>query len=118
METHLLSLQVRISVRSSSCHSDTLVLEVISNQPHRGSGPPASQGHRQLVQEVVRLAESAQQTAAPTHKLSRQERDFLQSRTPNLYSILEEIRELALMDLDALAQASEQTVLTVPDPLP
>ncbi|XP_023807012.1 DIS3-like exonuclease 1 isoform X4 [Oryzias latipes] len=111
-------ITVRISVRSSSCHSDTLVLEVISNQPHRGSGPPASQGHRQLVQEVVRLAESAQQTAAPTHKLSRQERDFLQSRTPNLYSILEEIRELALMDLDALSQASEQTVLTVPDPLP
>uniref|UniRef100_H2MVY5 DIS3-like exonuclease 1 n=1 Tax=Oryzias latipes TaxID=8090 RepID=H2MVY5_ORYLA len=97
-------ITVRISVRSSSCHSDTLVLEVISNQPHRGSGPPASQGHRQLVQEVVRLAESAQQTAAPTHKLSRQERDFLQSRTPNLYSILEEIRELALMDLDALSQ--------------
>uniref|UniRef100_A0A3B3I0D0 DIS3-like exonuclease 1 n=1 Tax=Oryzias latipes TaxID=8090 RepID=A0A3B3I0D0_ORYLA len=46
-------ITVRISVRSSSCHSDTLVLEVISNQPHRGSGPPASQGHRQLVQEVV-----------------------------------------------------------------
>uniref|UniRef100_A0A3P9LZ64 DIS3-like exonuclease 1 n=1 Tax=Oryzias latipes TaxID=8090 RepID=A0A3P9LZ64_ORYLA len=113
-------ITVRISVRSSSCHSDTLVLEVISNQPHRGSGPPppASQGHQQLVQEVVRLAESAQQTAAPMHKLSRQERDFLQSRTPNLYSILEEIRELALMDLEALAQASEQTVLTVPDPLP
>uniref|UniRef100_A0A3B3DPL0 DIS3-like exonuclease 1 n=1 Tax=Oryzias melastigma TaxID=30732 RepID=A0A3B3DPL0_ORYME len=102
-------ITVRISVHSSNCHSDALVLEVVSNQPHRGSEPqrPASQGHRQLVQEVVRLAESAQQQAAHAPKLSREERDFLQSKTPNLYSILEEIRELALMDPEAVPRLTD-----------
>uniref|UniRef100_A0A3Q2CZW2 DIS3-like exonuclease 1 n=1 Tax=Cyprinodon variegatus TaxID=28743 RepID=A0A3Q2CZW2_CYPVA len=92
-------ITVRISVLPSNCHADTLKLEVISNKPHRSSAPqrPDSQGRSQLVQEVVRLAEEAQEKAAQRPKLSKWEREFQQSRAPNLYSILEEIRELALM---------------------
>ncbi|MED6257595.1 DIS3 mitotic control [Ataeniobius toweri] len=95
-------ITVRISVLSTNCHADTLNLEVISNKPHRSAAPqlPSSQGRSQLVQEVVRLAEEAQEKAVQRPKLPREEREFQQSKAPNLYSILEEIRELALMDLE------------------
>uniref|UniRef100_A0A3Q2Q5J1 DIS3-like exonuclease 1 n=1 Tax=Fundulus heteroclitus TaxID=8078 RepID=A0A3Q2Q5J1_FUNHE len=106
-------ITVRISVLSTNCHADTLNLEVISNKPHCGPAPPkpGSQGRSQLVQEVVRLAEEAQEKAAQHRpKLSREEREYRQSRTPNLYSILEEIRELALMDPDAAARVCAASV--------
>ncbi|KAM4744521.1 DIS3-like exonuclease 1 [Anableps anableps] len=100
-------ITVRISVLSTNCHADTLNLEVVSNKQHRGPAPqrPGSQGRSRLVQEVVRLAEEAQEKAAQKPRLSREEREFRQSKAPNLYSILEEIRELALMDLEAASRA-------------
>ncbi|XP_028297903.1 DIS3-like exonuclease 1 [Gouania willdenowi] len=92
---------VRVSVKSSPSHSDTLNLELISNKPHGGGAAPAmnTQGQRQLVQEVVRQAEEAQEKAARQPRLSKEEREFRQSKTPNLYSLLEEVRELALREL-------------------
>ncbi|XP_026234124.1 DIS3-like exonuclease 1 isoform X1 [Anabas testudineus] len=103
-------ITVRISVHSSRHHADSLHLDVISNKPHHSaeSQQPRSQGHRQLVQEVVRQAEEAhqqaQEKAAQRPKLSKEEREFCQSKTPNLYSLLEEVRELALMDLQTVPQ--------------
>lgn len=80
---------------------------MINNKMHRSSGPQQqqAQGRNQLVQEVVRLAEEAsqqaQEKARRQAKLSTEERAFSQSKSPNLYSLLEEVRELALMDLEA-----------------
>ncbi|XP_042370587.1 DIS3-like exonuclease 1 [Plectropomus leopardus] len=108
-------ITVRISVRSTHCHADTLNLEVIGNKPHLGAEPqrPHSQGRSQLVQEVVRLAEEASQqaqdAAARRPKLSREEREFCQSKTPNLYSLLEEVRELALLDAELTARLCATT---------
>ncbi|XP_028257661.1 DIS3-like exonuclease 1 [Parambassis ranga] len=105
-------ITVRISVLSTSCHADSLNLEVVSNEPHRGAQPeqPRPQGRNQLVQEVVRLAEEAQEKAAQQlPKLSREEREFRQSKTPNLYSLLEEVRELALMDTEQVTQVCATT---------
>lgn len=108
-------ITVRISVRSTHCHADSLNLEVISNKPHLSTEPqqPRSQGRSQLVQEVVRLAEEAsqqaQEKAARQPKLSREEREFCQSRSPNLYSLLEEVRELALLDLEVMARLCATT---------
>ncbi|XP_023188366.1 DIS3-like exonuclease 1 isoform X1 [Xiphophorus maculatus] len=104
-------ITVRISVLSTNCHADTLTLQVISNQPHLGAAPqrPGSPRRSQLVQEVVRLAGEAQEKAARRPELSKEEREFRQSRTPNLYSLLEEIRELALMDPDAAARPGTVT---------
>lgn len=105
------SPQVRISVHSKPYHADSLNLEVISNKPHHlNTKPqhPRTQGRSKLVQEVVRLAEEAyqqaQEKAARRPKLSKEEREFCQSKTPNLYSLLEEVRELALMDLEMVPQ--------------
>ncbi|XP_031697400.1 DIS3-like exonuclease 1 [Anarrhichthys ocellatus] len=109
-------ITVRISVRSLHCHADALNLEVVSNEPHRGTAEPqrpSSQGRSRLVQEVVRLAEEAtqqaQEKAARQPKLSREEREFSQSKTPNLYSLLEEVRELALLDPEAASRVTATT---------
>lgn len=107
------SPQVRISVHSTSCHADSVKLEVVGNKPHYSAEPqqPHPQGRSQLVQEVVRLAEEANQQAlekkARRPKLSREEREFSQSKTPNLYSLLEEVRELALLDREPAAQNAD-----------
>uniref|UniRef100_A0A8C7K3L0 DIS3-like exonuclease 1 n=1 Tax=Oncorhynchus kisutch TaxID=8019 RepID=A0A8C7K3L0_ONCKI len=100
-------ITVRISVQPSRCHSDTIRLEVVSNRPHQApetqvqtSQPQGARGRSQLVQEVVRQAEEASQQAEEKRgrasKLSTEEREFRQSKCPNLYSLLEEVRELAL----------------------
>ncbi|KAM6943023.1 DIS3-like exonuclease 1 [Xenentodon cancila] len=104
-------ITVCISVHSTNCHADTLNLEVICNKPYHSAAPQQtlSQGRSHLVQEVVRLAEEAQHVAQQT-KLSREEREFQQSKAPNLYSLLEEVRELALMDQDTMLQACAPTV--------
>uniref|UniRef100_A0A674AUG9 DIS3-like exonuclease 1 n=1 Tax=Salmo trutta TaxID=8032 RepID=A0A674AUG9_SALTR len=103
-------ITVRISVQPSRCHSDTIRLEVVSNRPHQAPEsqaqtpqPQGARGRSQLVQEVVRQAEEASQQAEEKRgrapKLSKEEREFRQSKCPNLYSLLEEVRELALLDL-------------------
>ncbi|KAG7468253.1 hypothetical protein MATL_G00140980 [Megalops atlanticus] len=98
-------ITVRISVQSSRCHADRLCLEVISSLRHEAAEPgsqKAGQGRAELVQEVVRWAEEASQREAEGRagapKLSREEREFRQSKKPNLYTILQEIQELALSD--------------------
>ncbi|KAM9423972.1 DIS3-like exonuclease 1 isoform 1-T7 [Salvelinus alpinus] len=107
-------ITVRISVQPSRCHSDTIRLEVVSNRPHQAPEtqaqtpqPQGARGRSQLVQDVVRQAEEASQQAEEKRgrasKLSKEEREFRQSKCPNLYSLLEEVRELALLDLAACA---------------
>lgn len=90
----------------SRCHADSVHLELISNKSHeavRSKSQPAGRGQSELVQEVVRREEEAslqaEEQKARKPKLSRVEREFRQSKTPNLYSVLQEISELALLDL-------------------
>ncbi|XP_064191621.1 DIS3-like exonuclease 1 [Anguilla rostrata] len=110
-------ITVRISVQSSRCHADRLWLEVVSSRPHQapakqseGAEQGAGHGRAELVQEVVRWAEEESQkqaegrAAAP--KLSREEREFRQTRTPNLYTLLQEIQELALVDVSSCENAT------------
>uniref|UniRef100_A0A8C2ZDL7 DIS3-like exonuclease 1 n=1 Tax=Cyclopterus lumpus TaxID=8103 RepID=A0A8C2ZDL7_CYCLU len=114
-------ITVRISVRSTHCHADALVLDLVVNGPHRRAAepsapPPRSQGRSsQLVREVVRQAEEASQQAqekeARRPELSREEREFSQTKTPNLYSLLEEVRELALLDPDGVSQNKHLFIL-------
>ena len=97
--------QVRISVQASRCHSDSLHMEVVSNKPHQPSQPqqPSQpKGRSQLVQEVLLQAEAsqrAQDERSQGPQLSREEREFCQTARPSLYSVLEEVRELALQAL-------------------
>ncbi|XP_076854118.1 DIS3-like exonuclease 1 [Brachyhypopomus gauderio] len=110
---------VRISVESSRSHANSLGLELISNRPHASARPesrPAGRGHSELVQEVVRREEASQQAMEEKRrpKLSREEREFRQSKRPNLYSLLQDISELALLDLSAshVPGSESQTCIT------
>ncbi|XP_077418863.1 DIS3-like exonuclease 1 isoform X2 [Vanacampus margaritifer] len=107
-------ITVRISVQLSRCHADGVNLELVGNRPHQSATlhqlhQPRSHGRSQLVQEVVRLAEEASQQARGKAnrrpKLSKEEQEFCQSKNPNLYLVLEEIRELSLMDLECATTA-------------
>ncbi|XP_062845644.1 DIS3-like exonuclease 1 [Trichomycterus rosablanca] len=96
---------VRISVQPSRCHPDNLHLELISDRPHHTDlteSRPIGRAQSELVQEVVRKEEAtlqAEEAKTRKPKLSREEREFRQSKGPNLYSLLQEISELALLDL-------------------
>lgn len=98
------TLQVRISVETSRCHSDNLHLELISNKPHQSTVAESRTSGRvqcELIEEVVRREEAslhAEEEKMRRPKLNKEEREFRQSKGPNLYSILQEISELALFD--------------------
>lgn len=91
-------------METSRCHSDNLHLELISNKPHQSTvAEPRTSGRVQseLIEEVVRREEAslqAEEEKTKRPRLSKEEREFRQSKGPNLYSILQEISELALFD--------------------
>ncbi|XP_036161379.1 DIS3-like exonuclease 1 isoform X4 [Myotis myotis] len=96
---------VRISVQASRCHSDTIRLEIMSNKPYMI--PDSELLHQSslllksdLVKEVTRSVEEAQ--LAQEVKVNIIQEDFqkyCQTKGRSLYMLLEEIRDLALLDV-------------------
>ncbi|KAJ7420904.1 hypothetical protein WISP_45979 [Willisornis vidua] len=100
--------RVRILVQSSRCHADTIRLEILRNRPHRGadtaaalrSCPTARADMGRAVSEGTGQAQRAQERG--TGELLQEEyQEFCQTKGPSLYQLLEEIRELALLDVSA-----------------
>ncbi|XP_063026060.1 DIS3-like exonuclease 1 isoform X2 [Melospiza melodia melodia] len=99
-------ITVRILVQSSRCHAETIKLEIISNTPHHTADTEAAQRSlhglkSELVKEVSQSAEEAQraQDRARLEVMDEESRQFCQTKGPSLYQLLEEIRELALLDV-------------------
>ncbi|XP_071424304.1 DIS3-like exonuclease 1 [Pithys albifrons albifrons] len=101
-------ITVRILVQSSRCHADTIRLEILRNRPHRGadtaaalrSCPAARADVGRAVSEGAGQAQRAQERG--TGELLQEEyQEFCQTKGPSLYQLLEEIRELALLDVSA-----------------
>ncbi|XP_026979182.1 DIS3-like exonuclease 1 isoform X5 [Sagmatias obliquidens] len=96
---------VRISVQASRCHSDTVRLEIISNKPYMMPDTELFQQSSlllksDLVKEVTRSMEEAQ--LAQEVKVNVIEKDYqkyCQTKGRSLYTLLEEIRDLALLDV-------------------
>uniref|UniRef100_A0A8D1S9T9 DIS3-like exonuclease 1 n=1 Tax=Sus scrofa TaxID=9823 RepID=A0A8D1S9T9_PIG len=98
-------ITVRISVQASRCHADTIRLEIISNKPYMI--PDTELFHQSalllksdLVKEVTRSVEEAQ--LAQEVKVNVIEEDYqkyCQTKGRSLYTLLEEIRDLALLDV-------------------
>ncbi|XP_007127910.1 DIS3-like exonuclease 1 isoform X3 [Physeter macrocephalus] len=96
---------VRISVQASRCHSDTIRLEIISNKPYMMPDTELFQQSSlllksDLVKEVTRSVEEAQ--LAQEVKVNVIEKDYqkyCQTKGSSLYTLLEEIRDLALLDV-------------------
>lgn len=99
-------ITVRILVQTSRCHADTIRLEIIRNAPHLTADTEAAQKsfhvvRSDLVKEVSQSAEEAQraQERARLEVMDEESREFCQTKGPSLYQLLEEIRELALLDV-------------------
>ncbi|XP_030044699.1 DIS3-like exonuclease 1 [Microcaecilia unicolor] len=99
---------VRISVQFSRCHADRIHLEIIRNQPYQA--PTAELWEQSssllktdLVKEVTRSAEEAQlaQEEAAVKGVREELQEYCQSQGQSLYQLLEEVRNLALLDVSA-----------------
>uniref|UniRef100_A0A250Y6Q7 DIS3-like exonuclease 1 n=1 Tax=Castor canadensis TaxID=51338 RepID=A0A250Y6Q7_CASCN len=96
---------VRISVQALRCHSDTIRLEIISNKPYMT--PNTELSHQsslllksELVKEVTRSVEEAQLAQEVKVKVNEEEyQEYRQTKGRSLYTLLEEIRDLALLDV-------------------
>ncbi|XP_053810666.1 DIS3-like exonuclease 1 isoform X3 [Vidua chalybeata] len=99
-------ITVRILVQTSRCHAETIKLEIIRNAPHHTADAEAAPRSlhvvkSDLVKEVSQSAEEAQraQERARVEVMDEESREFCQTKGPSLYQLLEEIRELALLDV-------------------
>ncbi|XP_072818303.1 DIS3-like exonuclease 1 isoform X1 [Vicugna pacos] len=96
---------VRISVQASRCHSDTIRLEIISNEPYvMPDTELCQQGSlllkSDLVKEVTRSVEEAQLAQEVTVDVIEEDcQKYCQTKGRSLYTLLEEIRDLALLDV-------------------
>ncbi|XP_021092693.1 DIS3-like exonuclease 1 isoform X3 [Heterocephalus glaber] len=96
---------VRISVQASRCHADTIGLEIISSKPYRVQSSELSHLSplvlkSELVRDVTRCAEEAQLAQEGQVDGIREEyQEYRQTKGRSLYVLLEEIRDLALLDV-------------------
>ncbi|KAM9585745.1 DIS3-like exonuclease 1 isoform 1-T1 [Trichechus inunguis] len=96
---------VRISVQTSRCHSDTIRLEIISNKPYMI--PNTELSHQsplllksELVKEVTKSVEEAQLAQdVKVNTIQEEYQEYCQTNGRSLYMLLEEIRDLALLDV-------------------
>ncbi|XP_063494962.1 DIS3-like exonuclease 1 isoform X17 [Symphalangus syndactylus] len=96
---------VRISIQASRCHSDTIRLEIISNKPYKI--PNTELIHQsspllksELVKEVTKSVEEAQLAQEVKVNIIQEEyQEYCQTKGTSLYTLLEEIRDLALLDV-------------------
>ncbi|KAM6245727.1 DIS3-like exonuclease 1 isoform 3-T3 [Spheniscus humboldti] len=102
-------ITVKILVQTSRCHADTIKLEIIRNAPYRISDTEVSQKNfhvvkSDLVKEVSQSAEEAQraqQKARVVEVIDEDYQEYCQTKGASLYQLLEEIRDLALLDVSA-----------------
>ncbi|XP_059809058.1 DIS3-like exonuclease 1 [Hypanus sabinus] len=99
-------ITVRISEFSSRSHPDSIKLDIISNRPCKLSStePMPETSHTtktDLVRDVIRSAEEAQlvQEHARRTVIRDEDKKYCQTQGNSLYSLLEEIKEMALLDL-------------------
>lgn len=95
-------------MQTSRCHADTIKLEIIRNAPYWISDTEVSQKNfhvvkSDLVEEVSQSAEAAQraQQKARVEVIDEDYQEYCQTKGASLYQLLEEIRDLALLDVSA-----------------
>ncbi|XP_054692516.1 DIS3-like exonuclease 1 isoform X1 [Grus americana] len=101
-------ITVKILVQTSRCHADTIKLEITRNAPYQTSDTEVSQKNfhvvkSDLVKQVSQSAEAAQraQEKARVDVIDEDYQEYCQTKGASLYQLLEEIRDLALLDVSA-----------------
>ncbi|XP_063170414.1 DIS3-like exonuclease 1 [Candoia aspera] len=99
---------VRISVQTSRCHTDRIQLQITSCKPYESSGTELSRSSHMsrtdLVREVTKTAEEsqlAQDLAKANQAKEGYDEEFRQTPRTSLYHLLEEIKDLSLLDVSA-----------------
>ncbi|XP_053128175.1 DIS3-like exonuclease 1 isoform X2 [Hemicordylus capensis] len=98
---------VKISVQSSRYHTDTIQLQITSCKPYKTSELEVAQSSQisktDLVKEVTKTVEDAQlaQDKAKTKTIDKAYEEYRQTKGASLYHLLEEIKDLALLDISA-----------------
>ncbi|XP_040270225.1 DIS3-like exonuclease 1 isoform X1 [Bufo bufo] len=98
---------VRIRIQTSRFHTDNIRLEIVSNKPHvsqeeQPSVASANHAKNDLVREVTRTAIEAQlakEEEAAENRAGRKHQEYQQTQGRSLYTLLQEIHELALLDV-------------------
>uniref|UniRef100_A0A8C5MFD5 DIS3-like exonuclease 1 n=1 Tax=Leptobrachium leishanense TaxID=445787 RepID=A0A8C5MFD5_9ANUR len=97
---------VRIRIQASRVHSDIIRLEITSNKPHADPATVSPSPHNQLVKED--LVKEVTQTVmegqladekAEAQKLNEHDQEYRQTQGHSLYMMLEEVKDLALLDV-------------------
>lgn len=95
-------------MQTSRCHADTIKLEIIRNAPYQAPATEVSQKNfhvvkSELVKAVSQSAEAAQraQENSRAEVMAEDYQEYCQSKGRSLYQLLEEIKELALLDVSA-----------------
>ncbi|NWS39075.1 DI3L1 exonuclease, partial [Probosciger aterrimus] len=101
-------ITVKMLVQTSRCHADTIKLEIIKNAPHPTADMEVSQRNFQrvkcdLVKAVSQSAEATQHAQEKTRVevIDEDFEKYCQTKGASLYQLLEEIRDLALLDVSA-----------------
>ncbi|XP_060708913.1 DIS3-like exonuclease 1 isoform X1 [Hemiscyllium ocellatum] len=99
-------ITVRIFELSSQSHPDSIKLDIISNQPYNKTNtePMHETSHSSktdLIRDVIRSVEEAQlaQEHAKSTSVRDEDKEYCQTKGNSLYLLLEEIKELALLDV-------------------
>ncbi|XP_033023786.1 DIS3-like exonuclease 1 isoform X1 [Lacerta agilis] len=98
---------VKISVQSSRCHTDRIQLHITSCKPYKTPELELSQSphisRTDLVREVTKTVEEAQlaHDKAKTKMIEEEYEEYRQTQGVSLYHLLEEIKDLALLDVSA-----------------
>lgn len=98
---------VRIRIQTFRFHTDSIRLEIVSNKPHvtqeeQPSIASANHARNDLVREVTRTAIEAQlakEEEAAENRAGKQHREYKQTQGKSLYALLQEVHELALLDV-------------------
>lgn len=98
---------VRIRIQTFRFHTDSIRLEIVSNKPHvtqeeQPSISSANHARNDLVREVTRTAIEAQlakEEEAAENRTGKQHREYKQTQGKSLYALLQEVHELALLDV-------------------
>ncbi|XP_007420775.1 DIS3-like exonuclease 1 [Python bivittatus] len=98
---------VKISVQTSRCHADRIQLQITSCKPYKTSEREPSQSphmsRTDLVREVTKSAEESQlvQDLAKANQAKEGDEEYRQTQRTSLYHLLEEIKDLSLLDVSA-----------------
>lgn len=94
-------------MQTSRCHADTIKLEIIRNAPYQTSDTEVSQNFHvvkpDVAEEVSQSAEAVQhaQEKAGVEVIDEDYQEYCQTKGASLYQLLEEIKDLALLDVSA-----------------